>query len=91
MTLSIRVRHEIRRRAEYACEYCGITESDAGGELTVDHYLPTSKGGGDDIENLIYCCARCNQYKQDYWPEAWAELPLWNPRLEPRGKYFFRA
>jgi len=59
----------IRRRYQYACGYCGVTELDAGGELTVDHYRPRSAGGGDDADNLVYACARCNQYKGDFWPD----------------------
>jgi hypothetical protein len=31
-----------------------VSETDAGGELTVDHYDPVSAGGDDSPENLIY-------------------------------------
>ncbi|MEW6209079.1 MAG: HNH endonuclease signature motif containing protein [Acidobacteriota bacterium] len=61
--------HEsVRRAFEYRCGYCGVEESATGSELTVDHYRPRSQGGGDEIENLVYACAKCNQYKGDYWP-----------------------
>lgn len=58
----------IRSRYSYRCGYCGVSETDAGGELTVDHYRPISCGGGEDDENLVYCCSRCNLYKGDFWP-----------------------
>jgi hypothetical protein len=58
----------VRARFHYRCGYCGISEVDAGGELTVDHYHPVSAGGGDNDENLVYACIRCNQYKSDFWP-----------------------
>ena len=48
----------VRLRANFACEYCGVTETDTGGLLTVDHYQPRAHGGSDDLGNLVYCCHR---------------------------------
>ncbi len=73
----------VRTRADFVCEFCRVTETDTGGELTVDHFQPKTKGGTDDLENLLYCCVRCNQYKADYWPSQPTALMLWNPRQEP--------
>ena len=73
----------VRQRANYACEFCTVTETDTGGELTVDHFQPKSQGGAHDLSNLLYCCNRCNQYKADYWPRQQDDLSLWNPRREP--------
>jgi hypothetical protein len=62
-------KHEaVRLRFQQQCGYCGVSEVDAGGELTVDHYRPESAGGSDDDDNLIYTCSRCNLYKGDFWP-----------------------
>jgi 5-methylcytosine-specific restriction endonuclease McrA len=33
------------------------------GEATVDHVVPQSLGGTDDIENLVPCCKTCNSKK----------------------------
>ena len=64
-------RHDlVRARYEGRCGYCGVGEVDAGGELTVDHYVPASAGGDDSDDNLIYCCVRCNLYKSDFTPDA---------------------
>lgn len=82
MRLEAEIIGEVRSRARYSCEYCGVSEVDAGGELSVDHFQPLSRGGSDELDNLVYCCARCNQYKQAYWPESASALPLWNPRRE---------
>ncbi len=82
MNVSVTVRLQVRRRANFACEFCNVAETDVGGELTIDHFRPQSKGGTDDVENLVYCCQRCNQYKADYWPEDVDEPVLWNPRQE---------
>ena len=82
------IREQVRQRANFACEFCGVSETDAGGQLTIDHFQPKSKGGDDSLDNLVYCCARCNQYKLDYWPEDPDDLPLWNPRHEPATEHF---
>ena len=74
---------QVRLRANFACEYCGVTETDTGGLLTVDHFQPRARGGSDELENLVYCCHRCNLYKADYWPADSTAPPLWNPRREP--------
>jgi hypothetical protein len=88
MSLGASIREQVRRRAQYACEFCGTTEIDAGGTLTIDHFQPRTKAGSDELENLIYACIACNQYKQGYWPSTEASLPLWNPRQEPASQHF---
>ncbi|MEN6519727.1 MAG: HNH endonuclease [Armatimonadota bacterium] len=41
-----------------ACCYCGsITE------LTLDHLIPTSKGGKDTADNIVWACKSCNSSK----------------------------
>ena len=60
MAISPEVRLYVRQRAHFAYEYCGVSETDTGGELTLDHFHPHAKGGKDDIDNLLYCCALCN-------------------------------
>jgi len=72
-------RHEpVRRTFDGRCGYCGVDETAAGAELTVDHYRPRSEGGTDDADNLVYACPKCNQYKGDYWP---------SPEEEAAGYY----
>jgi hypothetical protein len=87
MSISPQVLDQVRQRAKFACEYCGVLEADTGGELTIDHFQPGTQGGSDDIGNLLYCCYRCNLYKADYWPTQSHELPLWNPRLTPASAH----
>jgi hypothetical protein len=82
MTIRDDVREAVRTRAQFACEYCGVRETDSGDLLTIDHFQPVGKGGDDSLENLVYCCMRCNQYKGDYWPGSLSAPMLWNPRQE---------
>ncbi len=88
MTIPAEILDRVRARANYACEYCGVSEVESGGVLTIDHYRPSSLGGSDDLDNLLYCCFRCNVFKADYWPEQPTDLPLWNPRIEPQDRHF---
>lgn len=80
MSISKETRETVRTRANFACEYCGVTETDSGSELTIDHFHPPRKGGDDKLDNLIYCCYRCNLYKSDYFPQKPEDHQLWNPR-----------
>lgn len=86
--ISAETREIVRRRANFSCEFCGITETDVGGELTVDHFQPKSKKGSDNLENLIYACARCNLYKADCFPENKFDQKLWNPHEESSEAHF---
>jgi hypothetical protein len=88
MTLTTDIREHVRERAGFACEFCGVTETDTGGQLTIDHFQPKAKGGDDSLDNLLYCCPRCNQYKLDYWPTRPEEPALWNPRHKPAAQHF---
>jgi len=83
MSIPTELRERVRRRAGFACEYCGVTETDVAGQLTIDHFHPQAKGGSDAVDNLVYCCHRCNEYKSDYWAQESNVLSLWNPRQEP--------
>lgn len=61
---------QVRQRYDFRCGYCGVSESDAGGNLTVDHFQPVSQGGDDSEENLVHACFKCNQFKGDFAPNA---------------------
>ncbi len=83
MSIKPAIREQVRQRAQLACEFCGITEADVGSQLTIDHFQPRAKGGDDSLDNLIYCCTSCNQYKHDYWPSSPDATSLWNPGANP--------
>lgn len=88
MTVSDEVRLLVRQRANFVCEYCGLREADIPDRLTVDHYQPSSKGGSDSLDNLVYSCIWCNQRKHAYWPASDDEIPLWNPRESTESEHF---
>ena len=49
----------ILQRDGYTCAYC---QRDAN---SVDHVVPRSHGGTDDLDNLVACCSSCNSSKGD--------------------------
>src|SRR5207244_2722059 len=59
---------QVRQRYGRCCGYCGVSETDTGGELSVDHHHPVAAGGDDSADNLVYACFRCNLYKGDFHP-----------------------
>lgn len=46
------------------CELCGARPSSSNiVQLDIDHIIPVSKGGSDELENLQVLCAQCNRAK----------------------------
>ena len=75
------------RRTVYArdkgrCQYCGrhLTL----GEFTLDHVLPTSRGGQTRWDNVVTCCAPCNRRKADRTPRE-ARMRLLSRPARPRA------
>ena len=70
-------RRNVFVRDGHACVYCGKTS-----ELTIDHVLPRSRGGGSSWENLVSCCRGCNLEKGHRTPEE-AGMPLRRRPIRP--------
>ena len=70
------LRQSIRALYEFRCGYCGVTETESGGHLEIDHFFPQSRGGQDTLDNLVYACRTCNSFKGDYWPPSGASSDL---------------
>ena len=59
--LSKTIRFEVFKRDKFTCQYCGRSAPDV--KLEVDHIKPYSKGGTNDIMNLVTACRDCNRGK----------------------------
>ncbi len=62
-SLSKKLRFEVFKRDSFTCQYCGGKAPDI--TLQVDHLEPVSKGGTNDILNLITSCKDCNSGKSN--------------------------
>jgi len=63
MAVSKKIRFEVFKRDGFICRDCGKNPPDV--KLEVDHIIPVSKGGSDDIDNLISSCFDCNRGKSN--------------------------
>ena len=55
------IRFKVFQRDGFICQYCGQKPPKV--VLEVDHIIPKSKKGKDDIDNLIASCFDCNRGK----------------------------
>ena len=63
---------EVTLRFGACCVYCGFKPSAEDEPLTLDHVMPRSRGGSDEVENLVPACRSCNSSKGARTPEEWA-------------------
>lgn len=66
------IKRQIWERQNEKCAYCGQRKQLK--RMTVDHIIPLSKGGTDDIENLQCTCKKCNRLKDDMLPHEFTEF-----------------
>lgn len=85
-------RENIFLRDQHKCQYC--EKKVPVKELTLDHVMPVSRGGGKTWENLVAACHKCNHKKGNRTPDE-AQMPLlkrpvrlkWNPQFDIQIKW----
>lgn len=85
-------RRNLFRRDAHTCQYCGVQPGTS--ELSIDHVVPSSRGGKTSWDNCVLACVDCNRRKADREPhEAGMQLrkqpaaPAWSPTLRiPIGR-----
>lgn len=60
--------YAVMKKTGWRCYYCGKPRARGASNrgrirLTIDHVVPTSNGGTDDLENLVPACRWCNSAK----------------------------
>lgn len=60
-------RRNLFRRDRWTCQYCGVQPGTE--ELTIDHVVPRSLGGGSTWENCVLACVPCNARKANRTPD----------------------
>nr|WP_227820285.1 HNH endonuclease [Agromyces aureus] len=56
------------RRQGYVCAYC---EAPCSGLPEPEHVVPLSRGGRNDMTNLVAACRTCNSDKNDMTLNEW--------------------
>lgn len=62
-SVSKKIRFEVFKRDGFRCAYCGKMPPEV--ILEIDHIIPVSKKGTNDINNLIASCFDCNRGKRN--------------------------
>ena len=77
-------KRNIMLRDDNKCCYCGDTY-----RLTIDHVIPTSRGGKSTFENCVTSCFACNNKKNNRTPNE-ANMFLKKRPFAPTISEFFR-
>lgn len=96
---SLKLRDRVLEKTGGRCAYCGkqlfVTRRGHMGHigeepLSVDHIIPRHLGGGDEIDNLLPSCKRCNSTKDKYGVEEFRRR-VWAQRLNAKTGQSFNA
>lgn len=59
------------------CPYCAtkfLKEDGTINDCNIDHVIPLSRGGKDDILNMVIACTACNSAKGSMTPEEFSSV-----------------
>ncbi len=62
----------VAERAGWCCEYCRSQARFCPDPFVVEHVVPRSRGGSDDLSNLAFACQGCNGHKYTSLRVTWA-------------------
>jgi 5-methylcytosine-specific restriction endonuclease McrA len=86
------IRAFVRTRANDCCEYCQAQASFSHDSFSVEHIIPSSLNGTDDLSNLAWSCLSCNNIKYTSTTAIDAEtgqvVPLFHPRVDSWADHF---
>ncbi|RLC10665.1 MAG: HNH endonuclease [Deltaproteobacteria bacterium] len=92
MYIPAALRHFVRERAEWRCEYCLVPESAAFASYEMDHIIAQKHGGLSQADNLALSCALCNKHKgsdlASLDPETGDIVALYHPRRDKWTDHF---
>jgi len=83
---------QVAERARLYCEYC-LSQSDFSPDsFSVEHIIPVSKSGSNDLDNLAYSCQGCNNRKYIHTeaidPVTNTVIRLFHPREDRWSDHF---
>jgi len=85
-------RRFVAQRANYCCEYCLSQHEFSPDPFSIEHIIPQSKGGTDELENLALACQGCNNKKYNHTqardPVTGETVTLYHPRQHSWSEHF---
>ncbi len=86
-------RDSVAERAKNSCEYCKSNQSYTPDIFTLEHSIPLSLNGSNDISlNIALACGGCNTFKRSYVrginPDTGIVEDLFNPRTDIWSDHF---
>lgn len=92
MAISQEIRQQVVERARHCCEHCQSQLTYSADSFSVEHIVPRSKGGSDNLFNLALACQRCNNAKfvatEATDPLTGQVAPLFHPRNDEWASHF---
>tara|TARA_A200000159_G_scaffold124638_1_gene119578 strand:- start:127 stop:432 length:306 start_codon:yes stop_codon:yes gene_type:complete len=87
---SKKIRRQVLASYNDCCAACGCSDTEA---LQIDHVVPQSKGGSDEIDNLQVLCYVCNSQIKGkvQTPKLAPSKPSGSVNKWKRGRMDFRA
>lgn len=64
------IKYHIKRQ-KGKCYWCRVVVWE---KMTLDHYVPISKGGLDEFNNTVGACDKCNSEKSSMMPDEWESI-----------------
>jgi HNH endonuclease len=82
----------IKQRSGGCCEYCLSQIAYSPDPFSIEHIIPRSKGGTNDLDNLAIACQGCNNFKYSHVsaidPITGESAPLYHPRQDRWPEHF---
>lgn len=80
-----KIQNTVFKKYGFKCFYCGTTEKTT---YQVEHRIPRSKGGADDLDNLVVSCVKCNYEKGNVIAEEWKNVGLYVSKKTGKESYY---
>ena len=91
-TLSPTLRARVRELDQGACAYCRSPEELSVTAFEIDHIVPLSAGGANELDNLCLACTACNRLKgsrQEFIDSTTGAIaPLFHSRRQNWSDHF---
>lgn len=90
--ISESLRNLVAVKANFACEYCLLSQEDSFHTFHIDHIISIKHGGQTTPENLAFACQVCNRNKGSdvgsFIFDSGVFVRFYNPRIDKWNDHF---